>query len=81
MSYETQDEWGTEQDVELTISATVNGVEVYSGTFYSVDSLEEDLRKPERAIQQELDSQYEDYVSEQIDRAKDEGEDRAADNN
>lgn len=52
------EDWIEEQDVTYKIIAKVNGVNTYMGIFKSLDSLQESLHKPERAVDTELLEQF-----------------------
>ena len=56
----TYKEFGEEAEIEYTCSVTVNGVEAGTISSFSESGLQEYFRKLDYAVEEQLQSQYED---------------------
>lgn len=52
------DDWKAKQEVVYKLVVTVNDLPVFSSDYASADDLYEEARKPERAVEWELQDQY-----------------------
>lgn len=57
--------WRDKQEVKIKLSVEINGSEIFSSDYLSIDGMEEDLRKPEGAIDEALDQMYEEAYGEE----------------
>jgi hypothetical protein len=68
------EDWKHKQDVKYKLVVEVNDTEVFSSEYASADDLYEEARKPERAVEAELQEQY-DYEFKQGRWEEDDDED------